>query len=152
MLHDLRLLCRMVFCFQRVGLVIVEFQRNRVGRCAGCFPLDEAMALGADGAAKFFLWVGVIRMIAQSGLRIFERGDEAEAIDGLRPLRYGETGELGKRGKDVHAPSRLASAAAGLCHAGGDEKQRDAVRLLVVRVFCPDAEITEVEAVPPRAP
>ena len=136
-----------VLSFLWVGGVVVKFEIGCIGGCADFFPLDETVALGADGSTHFLFGKAVIGVISNTSGWIFKHGHKAAAVDGLRTGGCEQRGEFGQRGKDVHTLGELTCAAARFGQARGDDEERNAVRLLVVRVLGPDAMIAEVEAV-----
>lgn len=72
-----------VLGFQRIGIVIVEFEFGGMRGATWFFPFDESIAFGADGPAERLFGEAVEGVVANAGIRVFENRQEAESIDGL---------------------------------------------------------------------
>ena len=74
-----------VLRFAGVVAVIVELEFGRGGIAAWGFPFDEAVALGADGAAEALAaGIDVDRVVAVRGGGVREQRGEAPAVEALR--------------------------------------------------------------------
>ena len=65
--HDLRSVSRMVPRFVWILLVVVELVLGRTELLARVSPLDQPVALGADGSTQGFTRVGMKGMITNTG-------------------------------------------------------------------------------------
>ena len=72
-----------VFGFERIGVVVVEFEFGGMRGAARFLPFDESIALRADGSAESLLGEAVEGVVANAGIRVFENGHETESVDGL---------------------------------------------------------------------
>ena len=63
-----------VFGFERIGVVVVEFEFGGMRGAARFLPFDESMALCADRPAEGLLGEAVEGVVADAGLRVVENG------------------------------------------------------------------------------
>ncbi len=86
-------------------------------------------------------------MVPYPGRGITKDRHETQSVNRLGPARCGETGEFRQCGEKIDRLGKLIGRTARGGHPGRNDKKRNAVRLLVVRMFCPDTEITKVKTV-----